>query len=210
MPIKLSMPNACVFPFLFFPGFIDLLLIYRSWTYLQEDIVTGTKAAAHPRFYTVCAMPNTDPVTDNIASVEYIQLRAKDYGSARVYVIGAITKQSAGEEIAEMATMKSGGIVAVSDDGKCVQDARLMLSCMKYASNFGLTIIIHPEELFFGWKGQIHSGKLLPKLGLSVFRRFTRTGLLKKLLLPGDIMLAEKCWGTTSILLIFPLPDLWN
>ncbi len=58
----------------------------------------------------------------------------------------AITKQSAGEEIAEMATMKAGGIVAVSDDGKCVQNARIMLSCMKYASNFGIPVIIHPED----------------------------------------------------------------
>ncbi len=82
--------GACVFP-----GFIDLHSHLRDpgHTY-KEDIVTGTKAAAHGGFTTVCAMPNTEPVTDNIASVEYIQLRAKDYGSARVYVIGAITKQS--------------------------------------------------------------------------------------------------------------------
>jgi dihydroorotase len=174
--------GACVFP-----GFIDLHSHLRDpgQTY-KEDIVTGTKAAAHGGFTAVCAMPNTEPITDNIASVEYIQLRAKDYGSAKVYVIGAITKQSAGEEIAEMATMKAGGIVAVSDDGKCVQNARLMLSCMKYASNFGLPVIIHPEDYFLAGKGQIHSGKVATKLGLSGI-----PGLAEEVIIARDIMLAE-------------------
>jgi len=182
--------GACVFP-----GFIDLHSHLRDpgHTY-KEDIVTGTKAAAHGGFTTVCAMPNTEPVTDNIASVEYIQLRAKDYGSARVYVIGAITKQSAGEEIAEMATMKSGGIVAVSDDGKCVQDARLMLSCMKYASNFGLPIIIHPEDYSLAGKGQIHSGKVATKLGLSGI-----PGLAEEVIIARDIMLAESAGAQLHI-----------
>jgi len=148
--------GACIFP-----GFIDLHAHLRDpgQTY-KEDIVTGTKAAAHGGFTAICAMPNTEPVTDNIASVEYIQLRAKELGSSRVYVIGAMTKGSAGEEISEMATMKSGGIVAVSDDGKCVQNARLMLSCMRYASNFDIPLIIHAEDYNLAGKGQIHGGKV--------------------------------------------------
>jgi dihydroorotase len=83
-----------------FPGFIDLHAHLRDpgQTY-KEDIISGTKSAAKGGFTAVCAMPNTEPVTDNIASVEYIRLRAKELGSARVYVIGALTKQSKGEEI---------------------------------------------------------------------------------------------------------------
>ncbi len=182
--------GACVFP-----GFIDLHSHLRDpgQTY-KEDIVTGTKAAAHGGFTAVCAMPNTEPITDNIASVEYIQLRAKDYGSAKVYVIGAITKQSAGEEIAEMATMKAGGIVAVSDDGKCVQNARLMLSCMKYASNFGLPVIIHPEDYSLAGKGQIHFGKVATKLGLSGI-----PGLAEEVIIARDIMLAESAGAKLHI-----------
>ncbi|MEN6444744.1 MAG: dihydroorotase [Candidatus Cloacimonas sp.] len=174
--------GACVLP-----GFIDLHSHLRDpgQTY-KEDIVTGTLAAAHGGYTAVCAMPNTEPVTDNIASVEYIQLRAKDYGYARVYVVGAITKKLAGEEIAEMATMKAGGIVAVSDDGKCVQNARLMLSCMKYASNFDLPVIIHPEDYSLAGKGQIHSGKVATKLGLSSI-----PGLAEEVIIARDIMLAE-------------------
>ena len=182
--------GACVFP-----GFIDLHSHLRDpgQTY-KEDIVTGTMAAAHGGFTAVCAMPNTEPVTDNIASVEYIQLRAEEHGSAKVYVIGAITKQSAGEEIAEMATMKAGGIVAVSDDGKCVQNARLMLSCMKYASNFGIPVIIHPEDYSLAGKGQIHSGKVATKLGFSGI-----PGLAEEVIIARDIMLAESAGAQLHI-----------
>lgn len=174
--------DACVFP-----GFIDLHAHLRDpgHTY-KEDIVTGTKAAAHGGYTAICAMPNTEPVTDNIASVEYIQLRAKELGSSRVYVIGAITKKSAGEEISEMATMKSGGIVAVSDDGKCVQNARLMLSCMRYASNFDIPVIIHAEDYNLAGKGQIHGGKISTQIGLSGI-----PGLAEEVIIARDIMLAE-------------------
>lgn len=174
--------DACVFP-----GFIDLHAHLRDpgHTY-KEDIVTGTKAAAHGGYTAICAMPNTEPVTDNIASVEYIQLRAKELGSSRVYVIGAITKKSAGEEIAEMATMKSGGIVAVSDDGKCVQNARLMLSCMRYAANFDIPVIIHAEDYNLAGKGQIHGGKISTQIGLSGI-----PGLAEEVIIARDIMLAE-------------------
>lgn len=174
--------GACVFP-----GFIDLHAHLRDpgQTY-KEDIVSGTKAAAHGGYTAVCAMPNTEPVTDNIASVEYIQLRAKELGAARVYVVGAITKKSAGEEIAEMATMKSGGIVAVSDDGKCVQNSRLMLSCMRYAANFNIPLIIHAEDYNLVGKGQIHAGKVATQVGLSGI-----PGLAEEVIIARDIMLAE-------------------
>lgn len=174
--------GACVFP-----GFIDLHSHLRDpgQTY-KEDIVSGTKSAAKGGFTAVCVMPNTEPVTDNIATVEYIQLRAKELGSARVYVIGALTKGSAGVEISEMATMKASGIVAVSDDGKCVQNARLMLSCMRYASNFGLPIIVHPEDYALAGNGQIHAGKVATKLGLSGI-----PPLAEEVIIARDIMLAE-------------------
>jgi dihydroorotase len=178
----LDAAGACVFP-----GFIDIHAHLRDpgHTY-KEDIKTGTLSAAKGGFTSICAMPNTDPVTDNIASVEYIQLRAKEYSRARVYVIGALTKQSKGEEISEMATMKSGGIVAVSDDGKCVQNARLMLSCLRYAANFDIPVIIHPEDYALAGKGQISAGKVATRIGLSGI-----PGLAEEVIIARDIMLAE-------------------
>ncbi|MDD3103931.1 MAG: dihydroorotase [Candidatus Cloacimonetes bacterium] len=182
--------GACVFP-----GFIDIHTHLRDpgHTY-KEDISSGTQSAARGGFTSICAMPNTDPVTDNIASVEYIQLRAKEHGSARVYVIGALTKQSKGEEISEMATMKSGGIVAVSDDCWCVQNARLMLSCLRYAANFDIPVIIHPEDYALAGNGQINSGRVSTRIGLSGI-----TALAEEVIIARDIMLAESAGARLHI-----------
>ncbi len=187
-----------------FPGFVDLHVHLRDpgQTY-KEDIVTGTRAAAHGGFTSVCAMPNTDPVVDNIATVDYIQRRAKDLGSARVYVIGAITKKSQGEEISEMATMKSDGIVAVSDDGSCVQNAKLMLNAMRYATNFGLPLVIHAEDYNLAGKGQIHGGRVASKLGLSGI-----PALAEEVIVFRDIMLAENTGSRMHIAHISTAPSI--
>lgn len=169
------------------PGFVDIHAHLRDpgQTY-KEDIISGTESAAKGGFTTVCAMPNTEPVIDNIATVEYIQRRAKDLGYCKVKVIGAMTKDLEGKEIAEMATMKQGGIVAITDDGKCVQNAKLMLSCMRYAVNFDLPVISHPEDYDLAGKGQIHAGKIATQLGLSGI-----PALAEEVIIARDIMLAE-------------------
>lgn len=170
-----------------FPGFVDLHVHLRDpGQTFKEDIVSGTRAAAHGGFTSLCVMPNTDPVVDNIATVDYIQRRAKDLGFAKVYVIGAMTKKSEGLEISEMATMKSGGVVAVSDDGNCVQNAKLMLNGMRYATNFSLPVVIHAEDYHLAGKGQIHGGKIASKLGLAGL-----SGLAEEVIVSRDIMLAE-------------------
>ncbi len=170
-----------------FPGFVDIHCHLRDpgQTY-KEDIITGTRAAAKGGFTTVCTMPNTDPVVDNIATVEFIHRRAKDLGYCKVKVIGAITKKIEGKEISEMASMKEGGIVAVSDDGHCVQNGKLMQNCMKYATNYKIPIIIHAEDYNFAGKGQIHSGKIATQLGLSSIPPIS-----EELIIARDIMLAE-------------------
>lgn len=169
------------------PGFVDLHAHLRDpgQTY-KEDIVTGTRAAAKGGFTTICAMPNTDPIVDNIATVEFIKRKAADLGRCKVQVIGALTKKSEGKEISEMATMLEGGIVAVSDDGACVQNSKIMQNCMKYATNFGLPVIVHAEEYSLAGKGQIHAGKVATKLGLSGI-----SPLAEELIIFRDIMLAE-------------------
>jgi dihydroorotase len=174
-----------------FPGFVDIHSHLRDpgQTY-KEDIISGTRAAAKGGFTTVCAMPNTEPVVDNIATVEFIQRRAKDLGFCKVKVIGAITKQIEGKEISEMASMQEGGIVAVSDDGHCVQNGKLMVNCMKYAANYKIPVIIHAEDYNLAGKGQIHSGKICTKLGLSGI-----PAIAEEVIIARDIMLAEstKC-----------------
>ena len=169
------------------PGFVDLHVHLREpgQTY-KENIYTGTRAAAKGGFTTICAMPNTDPIIDNIASVEFVQLRAKEVGLCKVKVIGASSKKIEGKEIAEIATMKEGGIVAVSDDGACVQNAKLQQNIMKYAKNFDLPVIIHAEDYNLAGKGQVHGGRIATRLGL--------TGIpaaAEDIIIMRDLMLAE-------------------
>ena len=83
-----------------------------------ETIESGSRAAAAGGFTSVCCMPNTQPVNDNATVTSYIVDRARRYANVNVYPIGAITKNSAGEELAAIASMKQAGIVAISDDGK--------------------------------------------------------------------------------------------
>lgn len=174
-----------------FPGFIDLHTHLRDpgQTH-KEDIITGTKAAAKGGYTTICAMPNTDPIVDNIATVEYIKRKAKDVGFCKVFVIGALTKKSEGKELTEVASMLEGGIVAVSDDGGCVQNAKIMLNAMKYVSNFDIPVIVHAEDYSLSAKGQINSGKMSTKLGLGGI-----PALAEEIIISRDIMLAEdlKC-----------------
>ena len=111
-------------------------------------------------------MANTEPIVDNIATVEYIKRKANDLGLCKVLVIGALSKKSEGKEIAEIASMLEGGIVAVSDDGGCIQNAKIKLNALKYAASFGIPVIVHAEDYNLAGKGQINAGKMSTKLGL--------------------------------------------
>ncbi|MFA5499365.1 MAG: dihydroorotase [Candidatus Cloacimonadia bacterium] len=170
-----------------FPGFVDLHTHLRDpgQTH-KEDIISGTKAAAKGGYTTICAMPNTDPIVDNIATVEYIKRKAKDVGYCKVSVIGALTKKSEGKELTEVASMLEGGIVAVSDDGGCVQNTKIKLNAMKYVSNFNIPVIVHAEDYSLSAKGQINAGTMSTKLGLGGI-----PALAEEIIISRDIMLAE-------------------
>ena len=103
------------------PGFIDMHAHLREPGHeYKETIASGAGAAVAGGFTTVCAMPNTDPVNDNPAVTRFVIEQAERAGLANVLPIGAISKNSAGAELAEMGEMKAAGIVAVSDDGRAV------------------------------------------------------------------------------------------
>jgi dihydroorotase len=133
---------------------------------LSETIETGTRSAARGGFTAVCCMPNTVPVNDNASVTRGIVERADAKASVRVWPIGAASIGSKGEALAEIAAMKSAGIVAVSDDGKPVATARLMRQVMDYCNSLGLPVIDHCEDpsLFAG--GVMREGRQSVKLGL--------------------------------------------
>lgn len=149
------------------PGLIDMHVHLREPGYeYKETIATGTAAAAAGGFTAVACMPNTNPVCDQPAVVEYILRRADAAGFCRVYPIGAITKGQEGRELAEIGQMKEAGAVAVSDDGRPVADARIMRLAMEYSRAFDLPVISHCEDPHLAAEGVMHEGYWSTVLGL--------------------------------------------
>jgi dihydroorotase len=149
------------------PGLIDLHTHLREpGQEYKEDIATGTRAAAAGGFTAVCAMPNTVPVNDTRAVTELIVKRAAEVGVVRVYPVGAISKGSKGESLAEMGELKEAGCVAVSDDGHPVMNAELMRRAMEYARTFGLTIVQHCEDLTLSAGGSMNEGVVSTRAGI--------------------------------------------
>ncbi|MBF0530869.1 MAG: amidohydrolase family protein, partial [Deltaproteobacteria bacterium] len=133
----------------------------------KETIKTGTKAAAAGGFTAVAAMPNTNPIADQRAVIEYVANRAKAEASARVWPIGAMTMGQRGRELCEYADLAEGGAVGVSDDGFWVAGGRVMRRVLEYARVFGLTAISHPEDLSLSSGGFMNEGRTSTALGLT-------------------------------------------
>ncbi|AGL02432.1 dihydroorotase [Desulfoscipio gibsoniae] len=149
------------------PGFIDMHVHLREPGYeAKETIATGTAAAARGGYTGVACMPNTDPVTDNRFIVEFIRKRAVEEGQVNVYPIGAITRGSRGEELAELGDMRDAGAVAFSDDGRPVSDAGLMRRAMQYCKMLGAPVISHCEDQTLAAGGVMHEGYNSTMLGL--------------------------------------------
>ena len=149
------------------PGFIDVHCHLREPGREDvETIATGARAAAAGGFTAVCAMPNTDPVTDNQAAVGFIVRQAQRAAAARVYPIGAISVGQEGMALAEFGEMVGAGAVAVSDDGKPVASAQLMRTALEYARTFKIPVIDHCEEPTLAAGGSMNEGIVSAQLGL--------------------------------------------
>ena len=149
------------------PGLVDIHVHLREpgeeW---KEDIESGTRAALHGGVLRVACMPNTKPPVDNPEVCSAIIAKAKEKGYVPVYPIACITKGQAGKELTEFGRLKLAGAVALSDNGKWVQNSEVMRKALLYAKSFDLTIISHPEDPSLSFGGQVNLGKLSAKLGL--------------------------------------------
>ncbi len=169
------------------PGFIDMHVHLREPGFEHaETIETGSRAAAAGGFTSICCMPNTDPVNDSATVTSYIIDRARRYARVNVFPIGAITKNSAGEELAAFASMKQAGAVAISDDGKPVMNARVARRAMEFASALNLPLIEHCEDLHLSDGGDMHEGLESARLGLRGIPRSSEDVMVAR-----DIILAE-------------------
>jgi dihydroorotase len=173
------------------PGLIDLHVHLREPG--QEDLETvasGAMAAAAGGFSAVCAMPNTDPVTDNQAAVGFIVSQAQRAGKARVYPIGAISLGQKGQQLAEFGELVGAGAVAVSDDGKPVVSSHLMRTALEYARTFGIPVADHCEDPTLSAGGAMHEGIVSTRLGLKGI-----PSAAEEIMVARDILLAEHTGG---------------
>ena len=174
-----------------FPGFIDLHVHLRDpGQEYKEDIASGVKAAACGGFTRVVSMPNTLPVVDCRAVVEYITSRAKAAKGIKVHPVGAISLGSKGVCMAAYDEMIKAGIVGVSDDGRPVEDPLLLRRVFEYLLPSGLPVISHSEDLRMRGDGVMNEGALSFLLGLSGI-----PSLAEDLAVQRDIEIAEYTKG---------------
>jgi dihydroorotase len=148
------------------PGFVDLHVHLREPGFEdKETIQTGAEAAARGGFTTICCMPNTKPVLDSQATLEFVS-RAASSVSARVRPIAAISKGEKGAELSEMAELAAAGAVAFSDDGRPVSNSKLMRSALEYATMLDRPIVEHCEDEGLAAGGVMNEGAVATKLGL--------------------------------------------
>ena len=152
---------------LVFPGLIDMHVHLREPGFEhKETIESGTKSAAAGGFTTVACMPNTNPVIDSPAMVEYVYLKAEKEGRVKVKPIAAITKGQKGEELSPIGELVRYGAAAFSDDGRPVTNSNLMRRAMEYASMWDALIISHCEDVDLSQDGVMNEGEMSTMLGM--------------------------------------------
>jgi dihydroorotase len=173
------------------PGFIDIHVHLREPGFEHaETIASGAAAAAAGGFTAVCAMPNTDPVTDSQATVGFVVRQAIRAGQARVYPIGAVSLGQRGEQLTEFGELIQAGAVAVSDDGKPVRSSHLMRTALEYAKTFGIPVADHCEDLSLAQGGAMHEGIISARLGLKGI-----PSAAEEIMVARNILLAELTGG---------------
>ena len=149
------------------PGLVDLHCHLREPGFeYKETIQTGSASAVAGGFTSICAMPNTQPVNDNEAITKFMLTKGKEAANARIFPIGAITKNSDGEELANIGELVAAGCVAISDDGRPVMNSLVMRRALEYAKAFGVPVVDHCEDLHLTDGGCMNEGVVSTELGM--------------------------------------------
>jgi dihydroorotase len=169
------------------PGLIDIHVHLREpGRSDKETIETGTRCAAVGGFTTVVCMPNTSPAADNTGTIAFIRQRAAAVGSVNVFPAGAITKNIEGVELAPIGSLKRAGIVAITDDGHCVQSNEIMRRALEYAKMFKLPLMDHCQDNNLVSDGVMHEGYWSHLLGMKGW-----PSIGEEIIVARNIMLAE-------------------
>src|SRR3954469_21779837 len=177
------------------PGLIDMHVHLREpGQEHKETVATGTAAAVAGGFTAVACMPNTSPVNDNAGVTTFILSKARDAGLARVYPIGAVTRGSAGEQLADIAELHAAGCVAITDDGHPVATSLIMRRALEYTRMFDLPVIDHCEDPSLKGDGVAHEGFHASALGLRGI-----PGAAEEIMVARDVTLAAMTGGHIHI-----------
>ncbi|MFU8848296.1 MAG: dihydroorotase [Opitutales bacterium] len=149
------------------PGLVDIHVHFRDpgQTH-KEDIASGSRAAAAGGFTSVVCMPNTSPVCDNAGTIQRIMDKVEREAVINVYPTGCLTIGMNGEQLAPTGQLKKAGVVAVTDDGKCVQSNEIMRRAVEYAKMFDLPIMDHCQDASLTEGAVMNEGEWSLRLGL--------------------------------------------
>src|SRR5438128_3235711 len=171
------------------PGLIDMHVHLREPGFShKETIESGARAAAAGGFTTIVCMPNTSPVPDNPSTIAWIKDRASAIAPVNVLPTGAISKNLAGEELAPIGSLAQAGIVAITDDGHCIQNHEVMRRAVEYARMVGVPILDHCQDYNLVGNGVVHEGYWSILLGLPGWPAAGEEAIVMR-----DILLAELC-----------------
>jgi len=173
------------------PGLIDMRVQLREpGEEHKETIATASAAAAAGGVTSMVCLPNTDPVIDDVAGVEFIARRARETRLSKIYCYGAVTKDLAGKDLVEIGLLSESGALAFTDGVAAVGDARVMARALSYARCFGALIIQHPEEPRLAEGGAMNAGELSTRLGLPGIPRHAEVMMIER-----DLRLLEMTGG---------------
>jgi len=173
------------------PGLIDMRVQLREpGEEHKETIATASAAAAAGGVTSMVCLPNTDPVIDTVAGVEFIARRARETRLSKIYCYGAVTKGLAGKDLVEIGLLSESGALAFTDGLAAVADARVMSRALNYARCFGALIIQHPEEPRLAEGGVMNAGELSTRLGLPGIPRQAEVMMIER-----DLHLLEMAGG---------------
>lgn len=169
------------------PGFIDVHIHLREpGGEHKETIKTGTEAAARGGFTTVCSMPNTSPVPDDLETIEHLFTKIKEDAVVRVLPYAAITKDLKGKELTNIKELSETGVFAFTDDGVGIQTANYMLRAMKEAASCGKPIVAHCEDNSIVYDGVVHQGEVSERLNIPGIPSLSESVQIAR-----DVLLAE-------------------
>ena len=169
------------------PGLVDPHVHLREpGQSAKETIATGTAAAVAGGFTSVIAMPNTIPVADGSNTIAWMKQRARETGVANVFPTGTISIGQKGEQLAPIGSLRQAGVVAITDDGHCIQSAELMRRALEYARMFDLPVLDHCEDKSLSAGGVMNEGKWSRILGLPAW-----PGIAEEVIVSRNVLLAE-------------------